>query len=450
MINLTTSVGLSCPIPNWSRAISHPEYIIRQPYIDTARHMGAIINLYDSFSAAYNNMVSDAKVNNESDKQPLRAAHRALFIDLVHLAKGQMSRNIYVFRDARSLLTMSAMEPYSLHTNRRELAERSKKSEISIYRQLMRLIDAGIIVKKIGHGTQRNFELLINPLIMPVSDLENEHFDPIKAIINFTDLCGFPSTLRSKCTPYRYKQEHFNNTEIPVNKPEQKKESATPINNNEHIENTYGNTGRTAEGTASEINDFHTGKNYAEKMRMQEERAITRTKRFSVILVEYMLRVLFSTHNIYPAERKNAYGVAEYYFRELHTEQQCAVAMEHYRQRIDMAGRYLDNHPEFSFKNIYPSAYLNPQNTRCGFDTTRKWVKQQEKYRAMKREAKALRTEQSIFDNAITRWHQSHTLENYMKISSYVKTRIPSRIVDFNAAVACVKLKKKEEKRYLT
>jgi hypothetical protein len=437
-----TILSVICPLPDWTNTVTDP-YIIRRPYIDKNRHFQAITNLYDSFAAGYNAIVKEAHKNGDRSAQPLRAPHRALFLDIVHLASGQMNRNAYCFKDTAGLIAHTAMEPYSVHTNRVALAKRTKKSESAIYRQILRLADAGVIVQKIGHGTQHDFELLINPLLLPISDHFNEQFDPLEAIHAFTQLQAFPDGLRAKCTPKGKRQEHLKNELITVNIV---KESAPPTLYNEHNENIYRNTGRRSE-VSEKINDFppapaaapktpdEVRTSYAEKMRRAEEQQTERIGRFAVMFVEYLIRVLFATHNIYKGERQRAYEVAQYYFRECQTTEQCNVAMFHYQKRIDMVAKYIKR-KNFDFSHIYPARYLDPDNTACGFEVTKKWLKKEQAYTEMRKRIKLRRKDEAILQNALTRLYQQPTLGNYMQLQSYIHNYAPDKINDFNKTAA--------------
>jgi len=439
--------------PTWRHSVTHSGYTIAKPYFDSGKHAGAVANLYDSFAAAYNDTVTTARKNGDHSRQPLRASHRALFLDLVFQAKGQMDRLRYDFAaDAGGLLAIPALEPYTLYTNRKHIARRSQKSESAIYRQILRLMDAGAIVDKVGHGTHADFELLINPILLPISDFANEQFDPLAAITAYTQLQAPHEGLRAKCTPIGKDQNILNNGIIP----EQKVESALPTTCLEQTGNTYRNTGSSAKpvptppdipaqintgseiNTASKINTGPDGEgrgeaSYSDRLRQHAER----TRRFAVMFVEYLLKMLFASHNIYPAERRRAYEVAEYYFRNCQTTAQCNMAFDIYRQRVDLAATYIAR-KNFDFSNIYPAHYLDPDNRTCGFGQTEQWLHKLRKYKEFKQRCNKSRKEEAILQKTLVKFYQLPTIANYMSAQSYIRTYVPNKIDDFHAAVSKV------------
>lgn len=442
------------------------------PYIDTQRHYPAIMALYDAKAAEYNAQVAKAREAGDKTRQFLKSAHREVWQDLVRALKGEMSKIMFIFRDkdTQSLIARNAGDSLILMTNRKRLSNRTKKSEVTIYRLLDRLIDAGIIETKVNHGTQRDFELHLNREMVPVSDYKNESFDPLRWILQNSIDSAIQDTLRSICTPCSSNLNNLNNKIITTNNLEQKAESAPPINFSEHTGTHYGNTGdpsgiiaahvavdtpkiNTSENNTittnafgqpinpisnSKINTSVTG--YAEKMDQARKRHEERTRNYAIQLVEFMIAVLFNSKKIYTAEREKAYKFAELYFAKYSTAIECQMALNQYRERTRLVQRWLERHPEFDFSNIYPAAYINPENTASGFVNTRLWLKKDKEYRKLQYKQRKIKTEEATVMYAITRMKRWKNESSYNYWRSYVINKAPDKVEMFEQ-IAKVELK---------
>src|SRR5690606_34633195 len=114
---------------------------------------------------------------------------------------------------------------------------------------------------KVNHGTQRDYELYMNPEMIPVSDYKNEKFDPLLWILQNSIDSTIQAALRSICTPCSRDKNILNKKIITGNIQEHEAVSAPPINFNEHSGTFHRNTGdqdpsagRTAASAMSKIN----------------------------------------------------------------------------------------------------------------------------------------------------------------------------------------------------
>lgn len=460
---------------------------ISLPYIDTQKHYPAIIALYDAKAAEYNTKVALARDAGDKAMQFLKSAHREVWQDLVRAAKGDMAKMLFIFKDkdTQSLIAREPMQEVVLLTNRKRMSGRTKKSEATIYRLLERLIDAGIIETKVNHGTQRDFELHLNREMVPVSDYKNEEYDPLSAILQNSIDITIQETLRSICTPYCNNKNTLINKIITTNIQEHEKESAAPmlsITSGEHSRTFYQNTGDSdpmplanASGNSPKINtsvrrpvalnafgapmpqkevakintSVDMDDEYAQKLEKHRIRQEERLRRYSIQLVEFVISVLFKDKNIYPAEREKAYRLSEKYFHKFSTSADCERIMTVYRERARIAERWLANHPEFDFSNIYPAWYMDTENVNSGFVNTRKWFKDQTKFKHLQHKQRKLKTEEATITYAVSRMmeYKNESAFNYWK--SYVYNKFPNRVTDFET-VAMAQLKRASKQNSYT
>lgn len=434
--------------------------IIAVPTLDKRRYWSVIMGLYDIMSAQYNKSVAEARLAGDRSRNPLRSAHRELFIALVNMACSCMECNKYIFHGPGSettalFLQRESMTPYRISTNRSQLAERTLKSGATVYRLIMRLIDAGILQNKVYHGPSMNFEVEINPELLPISDELNQAYDPLKAILTTTQNQAIITYLRSICTVYYNNQNCFNNIIIPERKKVKSEISTLPY---EQPRTENPNTeGRPHPGSRSgdkntgkaKINEFtnafgvkvdmaEVGKRqseareaYAEKLEVSRTQDSLRLRKFAMLLVSFMMEHLFKGRNIYPGEVDKARTVAEYYFEEIYRDNgACNAAFEQYKARILLVERYIRRNG-YDFSNIYPARYLDPGNTTSGFIMTDRWLRDSEKFKRMKKRSKRLATADDIFRHAFENFTRKGDLTAYNYWKRYIRKRLPERAAEF-------------------
>lgn len=440
---------------------------IQLPFIDTDNHFAAIMALYDAKSADYNTYVAIERDNGDKTRQFLKSAHRELYRELIFSLKARMSSALFVMRNAPELLKMEALSPLVVPTNRKRLSEFTKRSEATIYRLTERLIEARIILEKVNHGTQRDYELFLNPEMIPVSDHKNEDFNPLLFIFKNSIDITIQRTLRSICTPCSSNLNIFNKKIITENILEHEVVSAAPMTNNEQSGTSYKNTGdpqgsfedllalniakiNTSDNKGLVVNAFgvaispqstakiNTLDEYGQKIESLRRREEERTRRYAIMLVEFVISVLFSGRSIYKSERDKAYRFGEFYFQKFNSEVDCERAMEQYRERVRLVQRYLESNKAFSFANIWPARYMDPENYTSGFIMTQKWLKKHRDYLDLQFKTRKLKTEQQMLSYALKRLEQEYRNKSaFVYWRSYLLNKAPGKIQEYeHAAVA--------------
>lgn len=435
---------------------------IKIPYIDN-KHFKIMVALYDAKAAEYNTKVALKRKEGDKSAQFLKSAHREIFFELYRAYKGHLAQMIVAMRGDSWLLEKESRSDITVFTNRKKLSGRTIKSEATIYRLIMRLIDANIIVNKVNHGVQRDFELAINPDLVPISDHSNESYDPVREILQNTADTTIQATLRSICTPLcidKNFENIFNNELITSNNQEHKKVSTLSTSFNEHSRTHYKNTGEPADCTgpavvldapqSSEINTFKTNQNnkqnnkhlgsakintsYSNEVSRLNELQKAREERFAVMLVEYAISHLFNDKNIYLSERKQAYKNAQAFFKNVTKDSVCNQLLEQYQERIKLAQRFLERNSEFNFSNIYPAKYFDVENDRSGFVKTEQWYKKHLKYKELQFKTRQLKTEESIYNYALQRLMQNKNQSAFRYWRSYIINKAPNKLSQYESA----------------
>lgn len=170
--------------------------MIQLPYINTRAHLTEMMRRYDEHAQAYNEEINKKRseaidAEEKSRHQTLKPTHRALFKDLILETGRVMLRNIRINEklqqeQANEGIIKILRNPlvgedfFICPTNRYQLSKHNKKELSTIYRNLRRLTEAGIIRSKINHGQKSDFELLINASFLVVSDKMNPTYNPLK------------------------------------------------------------------------------------------------------------------------------------------------------------------------------------------------------------------------------------------------------------------------------
>lgn len=442
--------------------------ILHIPYIDTDHHFAAIMALYDAKSAEYNGIVSIERDNGDMTRNLLKSAHRELYREFIFSLKARLSSSRYIFRDAPELLQMKALSDLILPTNRKRLSEFTKKSEATIYRLTERLIDAKIILKKVNHGTQRDYELYLNPEMIPISDYKNEEYNPLLFILKNTTDITIQQALRSICTPCSSILNNLNKKIITENIQEHEVESALPIVINEQSGTINENTGdsrgsledlialnmpkiNTSKKAGVMLNAFgvqiqqnttpkiNTSGNYGQKLQDIRKNEEERTRRYAIMLVEFVISVLFSNRKIYKSEREKAFKFSEYYFKDLNSISSCEIALEQYRERVRLVQSYLEKNTAFNFDNIWPAHYMNPENYSSGFVMTQKWLKKHREYKELQFKTRKIKTEQQMLSYALKRLEREYRNKSaFVYWRSYLLNKAPGKIQEYEHAALAI------------
>ena len=145
--------------------IQNQSFAIANPYVKFAICKEA----FDNFALIYN---SGKELNLQ-----LRSHHHELFYKIVRFYTSELSKDKLLFKGGTFIDFRSDSTPI-LRTNNLSLSKELKRNKATIYRQLLRLIESGAIIEKIHHGTKHNYELLINPEILLIFDLETPKYVP--------------------------------------------------------------------------------------------------------------------------------------------------------------------------------------------------------------------------------------------------------------------------------
>lgn len=199
--------------------------MIQLPYINTRAHLHLMMERYDAHAAAYNADIrakKQADAQNAAAYQTLKPTHRAIFKDLVLETSKKMLQHIKNYQAVNEQQGNTGVFPlltsvicgdgvFVCSTNRYQLSKHNAKDLSTIYRNILRLMEAGIITRKVGHGKKSNFELHIKSDFLIVSDKANPDYNPLNPQKTSPDEHSFTSGENAICKEKKNVQEQLIN-----------------------------------------------------------------------------------------------------------------------------------------------------------------------------------------------------------------------------------------------
>lgn len=426
--------------------------------LPTIKHadFNAIMARYDRYAAAYNEQVNEIRANGDRTLQTLKSAHRVAFADLISQARAQMIKYNTMFADAPESTEFDINGGYTVNTNNVRIKSRTGKDASTVWRNVSRLIEVGIITNKVNHGRVRNYELTIAPEFLVVS----AYLGSLSGVCIAETVPIIEEVMIAKCNVKQYVIKKFNNKIItrrtvvnndePLSNASTLKTNAALDSNNcqkDHNsrkgETTIGATLKNLSINAPKEDKKDTAAAATDKNQLSKEEKLTQKAAKVAILrqlyanwlIEYMLKRLFVNHNEYPAAIARAKQMAQAYFDGCEYERQFENRKRNLTWRVDAVANWLAS-SNFDFSNIHITNYIDVTNTTSGFTNTKAWFERERIYQ-QRRDKQAIRRSpngkmlQTVMklDNAIK--NGTFSLQMYMAADAYVQNNIPNHYQEF-------------------
>ncbi|MGE0566419.1 MAG: hypothetical protein AB7O73_00605 [Bacteroidia bacterium] len=281
----------------------------------------------------------------------------------------------------------------SLQTNNQQLAKLVKCSSRTIQRHILKLQAAGIIINKIFHGSNSNYELLINPKVLlvkeklPVENLKKRLREILSQSSQNSVKSSFLKTEKTNC-PDTYTGNtgnKINNIIIAVDNPEKKRsslsltDSVVPGNN---PGNSSGDTGEIAQGFSEKQKKIREKKlkdagEIASRADQSDDRNIPpdpardNSLNLYVSLLWMMARnLLYKNVDLTDRQVLIAKKLIQKLYDPVLTHNLSKVH-QHYVERISLVVKFIRKNPEKRFVPL-PYLYFDTNNPN-GFVGTKKW-----------------------------------------------------------------------------
>lgn len=304
----------------------------------------------------------------------------------------------------------------TLQTNNQQLARLVKCSARTIQRHIVRLQAAGIITSKTFHGSNANYELLINPEILLIKEKlsvekATQVLEESLEAARKKDLSATLSTLPTSKCPHTYSSNTSNiknNRIIPV---DNLKRSSLPLTaesvTGDATGNTTGNAGEIVqekfEKQIFKKNFEEAGEIVSRAARPGDRNVPSGTVRDNSLILYSSLLWMMARNLLYRNVdlTENQVNVAKALVRKLYepiATENLSKVHSNYVQRIALVDKYIRKDPAKRFVTL-PYLYFNTNNPN-GFVGTKKWFYDDQKRKEeVKRELTVSRLIRSYLNN---------------------------------------------------
>lgn len=336
--------------------------ILQFPVLDFKSSLDA----YHQFAGEYN---KDKPLG-----QQLRPQHSKMYARILTLMARHYYKRNELFKETPDFRQIDDSKPQELSTNRKALSWVEKTIQINgntVYRQLLRLMDAGVIADKINHGSQMNFELLINPDFLLIKDLINPDYHPESKYLE-NENTALKTSLNTSFTPEHLtlEKELSNNLNIDVDKETLPAVRVEPVKEQERTKKK--NLGKEHWGISksktSNPNKIDERSQQLIRQWKEKEQQVAPAREPKLREYQkgaarwffwYAINQLFEGRSINTAHLENTLAYAE---QNYFTSCLSLKAIEHTRRifqwRIDKAKRNIERH-NINMQWIFPGQYLD-------------------------------------------------------------------------------------------
>ena len=423
---------------------------------------------------------------------PLNRQTRALYMRLHILLASQVNKNTHYHP---GIVSVDILNPSSIYTNYKHLIaffdgknNPHRRAASTIYRQINRLMEWKMISQKVFHGTQRNYELYLNPATILWEDMEDgKYINPLAAQLlenNLNEMYNGnidnleENTRLAKLTEggtiatcnLLSKSELFNNLIIPVqkvsgdtnpkkapekqfkpfpNKPAKTARISPDNGKTPKIGDIIGLTPsarHSANGGARYTPPSKNSNNSQKSDPRQPQKRMLRANGQAQgdynpihaavnVAIAYALNILFKFHNVYPGEKDRAMQVIEKtYFTDIYTQKELDNRLKRFNYCVDMANRHIVRH-KIDFSNIFPTAYFDPgHNGRMSFyNVWHSWFRKDAAARKKQYHNRVKARQRKDLERVYEKVKNNYNLANFRKAEAYISDKYPHMRNEFLA-----------------
>lgn len=448
---------------------------------------------YDDFAEKYNAIVIERRENDPANRekyQTLKSTHHVMFRDIVFELAKNMNEDIRRHEKIKAeqgndglLKILSISNPlcgngyFVCRTNRMQLSKHSKKGEYAVYRNILRLMEAGIIKAKIGHGKKACFELHINAHFLLVSDRMNPEYNPLAEWQSPDNECAFRKVEeilleQLKYTLYSaYAVDKVNLPQSGADVETEPNEGQIGVENQAEPDNRsilpeqrgcqnaeLGPEAHPADGDRgggrADWQKFNEANNEIRRLAGREYNKNPQWHAMNRLFcatyfVDYLIEKIYTKRgvSIYPEARTCAIEYAEkYYFPnptlpEVRTKFEPCEKIESYNERllklcwcIDAANRWAAKYNKFF---VMINQYIDLENEN-GFAKTFDWWLESKQNELDKRRHARNKHELKCLHDAVRTVLNNPNRETYERMRTYVLNNLPKYEIRFERSVSSI------------
>lgn len=276
-----------------------------------------------------------------------------------------------------------------LSTNNIRIAEHINTTDRTVRNHIKKLVDVGLIVKKVNHGKLNNFELWLNPEILGIKkklDLKEiqakiskeiinsntEEINQKNEALNLSQRKNLP--LNVSCDTETKNLDNTNNTTVDK---ESLKSDNISVSSKAETKDTEQETRESK--TTKNSNPTKKLKKISSKQKVSPENKEVSPKKIELekhikSLIDFLwslsVSLIYNDMELEEHQQIIAKRHFQQFFKKATSKEIASRWYKQYCKRITMASIYYKNHPEYE-KHL-PSFYFDPENEK-GFRATKGW-----------------------------------------------------------------------------
>lgn len=388
-------------------------------------------------------------------REQLRPQHSKLFTRILTLVSRQLYKRNELFKDTPDFRRIDDNNDLQLSTNRKALSWVENTIQINgntVYRQILRLMDAGVISKKANHGSQMNFDLFITSDFLLIKDLINPDYIPTSKYIK-AEKTQNKTSLNTSFTPEHLtpEKELSNNSNITVDK------ETLPAVRDELVKEQERAEKKTFEKehwgiaqiqTRNNIEIDKKSRHFIQQWKEKEQQVApaddSNLRKYQKGAARwffwYTVNQLFEGRSINTAHLENTLAyVEQYYFTQCHSLKAIEQTRKVYQWRIDKAKSTIARH-NINMQWIFPGQYLdvnrkgtNPQTGKpyMSFANTATWPRKFEHLHRKKIFELHKNRDYDQLNKQLRLYLNNPNLNQFRRCEAYVKKNIPHLMEHF-------------------
>lgn len=388
-------------------------------------------------------------------RKQLRPQHSKLFARVLTLVSRQLYNRNELFKDTPEFRILDNSQCLQLSTNRKALSWVEKTIQINgntVYRQILRLMEAGVISEKVNHGSQMNFDLLINPDFLLIKDFANPDYVPSSKFLKDENPQN-KTSLNTSFTPEHLtpEKELFNNSNIAVDKvslPAVRDELVKEPERAEkkNFEKEHWGISQTQNGNPTQLDEKSL--RFIQQWKEKEPRVApardSKLREYQKGAARwffwYTINRLFEGRSINTAHLENSLAyVEQYYFTHCLSLKAIEQTRRMYQWRIDKARRTVARH-NINMQWIFPGHYLdlnrkgnNPQTGKpyMSFANTATWPRKYVHLHAKRKNEQHKNRDFDLLNKQLRLYVNNPNLNQYRRCEAYVRKNIPHLMEHF-------------------
>lgn len=414
-----------------------------------------IANLYIN---DYNTQIIDGKPRANGEK--LKLVHKTVFANIIW---EYLPYTLEILKEGNGKLNSTNLP--RLETNNVILGKRVGVCKETVRRAKKRLKKAGMILEDIWKGSESDYLLILNPLLLAIYDEKNADFKPK---LYRTEIENIKVSTATKCRPLSIHIKDTSNNKKTTNSDLIIRMCVPRFVKDTRKDTQNGNTPKQTKPTIPSIQNSIKKTDYEKEMHRAQSEVDKHKHKLATEIVELYMKIVLSIRGLTAnfGNTKAAIEEIENNYFKTNNAVTINTLADKYKESIRLSARYAEKNP--NYHPYFPAQHFNPENLKNGVRTAVKWVNENIQFKVNKATKKEIRVkeenlrkqkEESIkmgyvpapekkiqtqmtdyqkLEKAKAAYYQNPGSENYGLCLNYVYQHIPHMIGDFMNSIKTI------------